>query len=111
VRPANDVLRFSLEMAMLAALAVSGFELGDGAWGWVLGIGLPLLAAGVWGVALAPKSERRVSDPARLAFELLLFGAAAAALVAAGHPALGVVFAVLVLAHLALTFPLGQRVA
>jgi hypothetical protein len=111
LRIANDVFRFSLEMAMLVALSYSGFALGAGAWGFVLGIGVPVLAATIWGLALAPKSERRVSDPARLAFEVLLFGAAAAALVAAGRAVLGIAFGLLVLVHLALTFPLGQRVA
>jgi hypothetical protein len=111
LRVANDVFRFSLEMAMLVALSYSGFALGAGVWSFVLGVGLPLLVATIWGLALAPKSERRVSDPARLAFELLLFGAAAAALVAAGRALLGIVFGLLVLVHLALRFPLGQRVA
>ncbi len=111
MRVANDVFRFSLEIAMLVALSYSGFALGAGAWGFVLGVGLPILAATIWGVALAPKSERQVSDPARLAFELLLFGAAAAALIAAGQAVLGIALGLLVLAHLALTFPLGQRVA
>jgi hypothetical protein len=111
LRPANDVFRFLLEMAMLVGLAFAGFSLDDRALGWVLGLGLPFVAATAWGLLLAPRSGRRVADPAQLAVELLLFGATAALLVAAGHAALGIGFGVLVAIHLALTYVLGQRVA
>jgi hypothetical protein len=109
MRVANDVLRFTLEMSMLAALAYAGFEIGEGAVGWVLGLGLPVLAATLWGIFLAPKSERRVGDPARLAMEVLIFGGAVAALLAAGHAEFAVVLGALVAGHLGLTFALGQR--
>lgn len=94
---------------MLAALAYSGFTIGDGALGWVLGIGLPVLAATLWGILLAPKSSRQVRDPARLGMEVLIFGGAVAALVGAGKESLAAVLGGLVALHLALTFVLGQR--
>ena len=109
MRVANDVLRFALELSMLAALAYSGFEIGDGVGGWALGLGLPALAATLWGILLAPKSQRRVGDPARLAMEVLIFGGAVAALLVAGHDGLALVLGALVAIHLGLTFALGQR--
>jgi len=43
--------------------------------------------------------------------ELLVFGGAVAALLAAGQTALGIALGVAVLVHLTLTFVLGQREA
>jgi hypothetical protein len=111
VRAANDVLRFCLEIGMLVSLSFAGFALAGGALSWVLGIGLPLVAATIWGLWMAPKAAHRVRDPAQLSIELLLFGGAAVLLAAAGHAALGIVLGALAAIHLALTFPLGQRVA
>jgi hypothetical protein len=53
---------------------------------------LPVAAAVLWGAFAAPKA-RWPSSRGRLAVELLVFGGAAAALAAAGHPALGLAFA------------------
>ena len=96
---ANLALRFLLEVCALAALAYWGFRTGEGTIArWALGIGAPLLAAIVWGTFVAPKAAMSVSSPVRLGFELLVFGAAVAALFAAGRPglaiALGVVYAI-----------------
>ena len=97
MRTANLGLRFLLELALLGALAVWGFSL-DSTWlSVVAGIGAPVIAAGVWGLWIAPKSERRLTDPSRLALELLLFAAAAVALAAAGRTALAAAFVALVL--------------
>ena len=94
---------------MLVALAYSGFAIGDGVLGWLLGLGLPALAATLWGILLAPKSSRQVRDPARLAMEVLIFGGAVAALLGAGKTSLAAVLGGLVAIHLAFTFVLGQR--
>jgi hypothetical protein len=109
VAPANDVFRFLLEMAMLASLAYWGFHDRGGVEQWLLGLGAPLLVALVWGAFMAPKAWRRARDPVRLPLELVLFGSGVAALAAAGSRGLAIVFGALVLVHLALTFPLGQR--
>src|ERR1700742_4156625 len=54
-RAANLAVRFALELCMLAALGYTGFQLGDGiATGTALAVALPLAAAIVWGVAIAP---------------------------------------------------------
>jgi hypothetical protein len=108
---ANDGLRFLLELAALAALAYWDFAEFDGVAQWVLGLGAPLLAAGVWGTFVAPKASRPTVDPVRLLLEVAVFGSGVAALLAAGSAALALVFAALVVVHLALTFALGQRPA
>lgn len=77
--------RFLLELCMLAALAVAGAAIG-----WWAAILLPLALLLVWGRLVAPKSPRRLSDPARLLLELSLAALAGGALAAAGMRTLGI---------------------
>jgi uncharacterized protein DUF2568 len=111
VRYANDGLRFLLELAALASLAYWGFAENDGALQWVLGLGLPVIAAAVWGTFVAPKASRPTVDPVRLALEVAVFGSGVIALWAADARVLAAVFGALVVAHLSLTFVLRQRPA
>jgi Protein of unknown function (DUF2568) len=105
----NDVLRFFLEMAALAALAYWGFSEFGGVVQWVIGLGAPLLVAVVWGRFMSPKASHPTVDPVRVLIEFAVFGSGVAALFAAGAPVLAVIFAVLAALHLSLTFALGQR--
>jgi Protein of unknown function (DUF2568) len=90
MRATNLALRFLLELCLLAALAVWGAQAGRSVVADVaLAILAPVAAAAVWGMFVAPRAPRRVSDPARLGLELLLFVLGAAALIAAGHSGLG----------------------
>jgi hypothetical protein len=109
VRYANDGLRFLLELAALGSLAYWGFDEHEGVAQWLLGLGLPLVAAVVWGRFVAPKASHPTTDPQRLLLELLVFGSGVVALAAAGEGTLAVVFGALVVLHLGLTFALGQR--
>jgi hypothetical protein len=109
MKTANLGLRFLLELALLAALAVWGFSLGSTWLSVVAGIGAPVMAACVWGLWIAPKSERRLTDPTRLVLELLLFTAAAIALAATGRTALAAVLVALVLVQEVLMHLWHQR--
>lgn len=109
MKVANDVFRFLLELCMLAALGYGGFAATSGVLGWVLLVALPLAAAVVWGMFIAPKARRPTVDPLRIVLEAALFGAAGAALVIAGQTTLGIVLWLAAGVHLALTFVLGQR--
>jgi hypothetical protein len=94
---AAGAVRFLAELASLAALVAWGVHGVGGALGWVLGIAAALLFAAVWGALLAPRAPRRLHVPARLVAEVVLFGLAAIALVAADLPARGVLYAVVAL--------------
>jgi Protein of unknown function (DUF2568) len=110
LRAANDALAFLLELAALAALAYWGFRTGPGVPAkFVLGLGAPLLAAFVWGLFAAPRARFRVPLAVVLAVKALVFGAAALALAASGHPALAVVYAIVVLANTAAATVMRQR--
>jgi hypothetical protein len=109
VRAANDGLRFLLELATLAAASYWGFHEFDGAVAVLAGLGAPIAIAAVWGVWMAPRSDRRVADPARLVLEVVIFGSGVAALAAAGPTSPAVVLGAMVVLHLVLTFALDQR--
>ena len=89
LRAATLTVRFLCELGMLAAFAFWGFEAGEGALAYVLGIGAPLVAIAVWGTFVAPKAMRPVSVGTRLMLEVLLFGTAAFALISIEFVALG----------------------
>jgi hypothetical protein len=70
-------VRFLAEVGMLLCLGVGGWQRGGSLLGSaVLGIALPVVAAGVWGRWVAPRAPRRLRDPARLGVEVTLFTAA-----------------------------------
>ena len=81
---ATLTVRFLLELAVLVALGVWGWQAADGAPRILLAAGAPLLAAAAWGTWVAPKARRRLADPGRLVVEVVVFGAATAGLATAG---------------------------
>lgn len=90
------LVRFLLELTMLAALGYAGWKLGDGdGAGFALGAIFILIAVSLWGVFIAPKASRRLDRAPRIALEVVLFGAAAGALIATGNVVSGVSLAVL----------------
>ncbi len=82
---ALDAVVFLGELCLLAILAWSGARLGTGAWAVLLAIALPLTAAVLWGLLLAPRSARRLRHPVRLIVKLVLLATAAAALAVSGE--------------------------
>ena len=51
----------------------------------MLAFALPLVAAVLWGLLLAPRAARRLRHPARLIVKVVLLAAAAAALAVSGE--------------------------
>ena len=109
--PINLGVRFVLEIGALAALAWWGRQQASGVWRYVLTIGIPLLAAIVWGTFAVPddpsrSGEARVPVPGlvRLIIELAVFGLATWALFVTGATTLGWVFGVAVVVHYAISY-------
>jgi hypothetical protein len=97
LRSINLALTFLLELALLAAFGFWGFQSGGSTLMKILlGIGIPLLVAVIWGIFMAPNAARRLQGGAYLALKIVLFGLGVAALIAAGRTTPGVVFAVVV---------------
>jgi hypothetical protein len=103
------MLRFVCELGMLAALMYWGFHVGEGAWGFVLGIGAPALAALVWGRFVAPRAKRPVQLIVRLSIEIDLFTVSAIALAFAGQLELALVLGVLGVGMSVANFFQGRR--
>jgi hypothetical protein len=97
VRSANLGIRFLLELLALAATSYWGFATASGVTQWVLGLGAPIAVAVVWGLFVSPKAKVDVPGPVRFGIELLVWTAAALALVAADQVVLGIVFAAVAL--------------
>ena len=88
-----QVAVFLDELVMLAAFAVAGARLADGAMASIaLAAALPLAGAVVWGLLLAPRAQRRLGHPSRLVAKLALVAAASLLLVWAGLPWWGAIF-------------------
>ena len=118
--PLNLALRFVLELAALFALGYWGWTQNDGIWQPVLGLGVPLIAAVVWGVFRVPGDPKdapvAVPGVVRLLIEAVFFGAAVALLAAAEQPTAALVFGVIVVLHYLASYDrvlrlLGQRTA
>lgn len=115
MNPVNLSLRFLLEITALGALGWWGWSLTDSWWRWLDGVALVLVAALAWGVFAIPDDPSRggqgfarVPGIARLALELLVFGAGAYALKAVGRPNLAIGIFALVAVHYAWSY---ERVA
>lgn len=87
-----DVLAFLCELALLALLAVVGWQVGASAGSGagpvalsvVLAVVLPGLVVVVWGRWLARTAERRLSQPWRLDVQIALFVVAGLAIAGVG---------------------------
>ena len=91
------LIRFLLELCMLAALGYWGFKTGDGtAMKALLGVGAPLLVAVVWGTFIAPKATVEVPAAVWIGLQVILFGAAAVALAAVAPQQLAALFLLVV---------------
>lgn len=100
-KAANLLLAFLVELVALGIFAWWGWATGGTtAVRLLLAIGLPVLAAVLWGLFAAPTATR--GQVPRWIVKVLVFGLAGAALWSLGHPILGTGFVVLVAANLAI---------
>jgi hypothetical protein len=96
--------RFLTELAMLAGLAVAGYRLGDGVvFSIVNAVLLPVVAAALWGLFLAPRARSRLAEPTRFLTEFVLFGATGLVLALSGLPVAGILVGVAGIGFAALT--------
>lgn len=77
----NAALRFLLEVAALVILGYWGYRSADGPLlKVVLGLGLPLLVAVVWGMLGSPAAPYRLGEGPRLLLEVVILGGATLAI-------------------------------
>jgi len=104
----NLALRFLLELAGLAALGFSGFQLFDGPARWAAAFAAPATLALVWMFVVAPRASNGLPSSVRELVGSALLLAAAGVLALAGQPRVGLVFAALVVANTVLLTVLGR---
>ena len=109
--PINLAVRFILEMAGLVALGWWGWNQGEGILRFLLALGIPFLAAVLWGTFAVPddpsrSGEARVPVPGivRLMLELAFFGLATWSLFATGLTTLGWIYGIAVLIHYVISY-------
>ena len=96
----NLLVRFLLEICMLAAVGYWGFKTGSGwAMKLTLGIGLPVLIAVVWGLFVAPRARFPLRGASHLALSFILLSTGAIALFAVHRSDLGWIYAILLVAN------------
>jgi hypothetical protein len=106
--PLNLVLRFLLELLALFAMGYWGWTQHTGLARFLWTIGLPLLAAVLWGTFRVPghPGPAPVAIPGlvRLLLEAVVFGGGIWAFYAAGRESWALAFAVIVLLHYLLSY-------
>lgn len=107
-------LHFLLELAALAALAVWGFSVGQNVvTDLLLGIGVPLAAAALWGIFRVPNDPgpATVAIPGvwRLILEWAIFSLAILALLNSGHDGWAWTFGLLALLDYAIQYERVNR--
>jgi hypothetical protein len=102
------LLAFLLELAGLAAMFYWGWTQHDGILRWLLAIGLPVIAAAIWGIFRVPNDPgpATVAVPGilRLGIEFTFYAVAVLLLVAAGAAQAALMLAALVVLQYALSY-------
>jgi len=91
----NLLVRFLLELCMLAAVGYWGFKTQTSWFMKILfGIGLPVLIAALWGMFIAPRATYPLSGFSYLILELILLTSGSVALFASGNSTFGWVYTI-----------------
>ena len=94
----NQVIYFLLELGMLGSFGYTGFHSTQHPYGkYIIAIGLPLIAATLWGIFAAPRSTHRLEFPLRSLFALSMFGLAFFLLYRTGQTRLAITLTILAL--------------
>ena len=109
--PINLAVRFLLEIFSLAVTGIWGWKLSDNWERYVLAIGLPVLAAAIWGTFAVANDPSRsgnapvpVSGIVRLCIEFLFFGFATWALYNMESNFLSLALAAVVILHYVISY-------
>lgn len=109
--PLNLALRFILEMVALVAIGYGGWHIGEGILRYLPALGLPLLAALLWGGFRTPNEPHHPTHPViavpgwlRLLIEALVFGAGTWGLFSTGVSTIAWLFCAVVIVHYVLSY-------
>lgn len=110
IKQLNLLVSFLLELILLFSVGSWGYHNGGNlVLNYTLALALPTVVAVIWGIWAAPKSTRRLKNPARTILKLSLFFAGAWLVYLAGNLWWGVVFAAVAALNGTLAFMLKQN--
>jgi hypothetical protein len=103
-RVLNMVITFLLELAMLAAYGVGGYELTTNTVArWLLAIAFPVIVGVLWGIFLSPRARVTLPYAVKLAGRFLLMAGGALILFSAHLTVLATIYTIALLASITLT--------
>ena len=109
--PINLTIRFLLELAALVTMGVWGWRQGEGWLRFGLALGIPIIAATVWGTFAVPNDPSRsgrapvaVPGVVRLGIELMFFGLAVWMLFDLGYTGVGWILGIIVVLHYGISY-------
>jgi len=109
--PLNLALRFLLEIIALLIAGIWGWNQGNGIFGYIYALGLPLLLSAIWGTfnvlndpSRSGKAPVKVRGWIRLLLELLFFSAACLMLFDMEHKPFYLIFGAIVAIHYLFSF-------
>jgi hypothetical protein len=109
--PINLILRFILELAALTGMSIWGWKQSDGWFRFVLAIGIPIIAAAIWGTFAVPDDPSRsgkapvvVPGLLRLGVELVFFVLSIWAIYDMGYVRISWIFGVTVALHYLISY-------
>lgn len=106
--PINLLVRFLLEIFALVTMSLWGWNQGEGILRYVLAIGIPLVAAAIWGTFRVPNDPKNapVAIPGllRLAYEVVFFGFATWALFDLDYVGLAWIGLIILILHYLLSY-------
>jgi hypothetical protein len=95
IKHINLLFVFLVELGMLVSFGYAGFQSGKNVViKYLLAIVLPLIAAIIWAIFEAPRSQHRLQQPYRTILALLLFLSAAFFLYRTGKTEMAILFAI-----------------
>lgn len=106
--PINLAFRFILEIAALLIMGIWGWGQADGALRVLPALGVPLIAAALWGIFRVPNdpgpAPRPVPGLVRLGLEIAYFAFSVWVLYDLGRPLLAAIFGALVVVHYVISY-------
>jgi len=109
IKQINLLVSFLLELGLIILAGLWGFQQGESSlMRYVLVIAVPAVIILLWGIWAAPKSKRRMKNPARTIFKLAMMALAVFFAYASGHLVWALFFATITILNVGLAYLFSQ---
>ncbi len=105
VRGINRLIAFLLELVLVIVLGYGGYSVAENVYlKYTLALLLPVIAIVCWSIYAAPRSDKRLEQPWRMAFRLSLYFISAMLLYTIGKTTIAISLATIVLINELIAF-------